>query len=71
MYDYDAFKKRLVIDPDLMGASPVFTGTRVTVKRIAKLGEREVPLVEIQADYPFISAQDVEFAQRYQKEGNV
>jgi len=60
-------KKRVVIDPDVMGGEPVFAKKRLTVRHIGSMLLRhgDGALKEIREDYPYLKPEDVEFAKLY------
>jgi len=45
------------IDPELMGGTPVFTGTRVPIKTLFDYLEGGDPIEEFLDDYPSVSKQ--------------
>lgn len=65
MSNYDDWVNSLVRDPEIMGGSTVFPGTRVTVQRIAGLIKNGEATSVILEDYPFLMEQDLEFVSRY------
>lgn len=48
-------KKLITIDPDILGGTPVFTGTRVPVESLFDHLEAGVPLAEFLDDFPTVS----------------
>jgi len=63
---FDTWKKRLTIDPDIMGGTPCFPGSRLTIDRIVALIKKEVTYSEIFSDYPFLTTEDIRYAAMYQ-----
>jgi uncharacterized protein (DUF433 family) len=62
---YQAWKRKLVRDPEIMAGETVFPNSRLTVRRIASLMERgESPAIVLE-DYPYLTRTDLEFAQIY------
>ncbi len=61
--DYRAWKATLVEDPDIMGGSTLFPGSRLTVHHIGGMQERGIDPQEILEDYPYLNQQDLDFAQ--------
>lgn len=53
---------RIVADPAILGGEPVFAGTRIAVRHVGRLAQRGVPEAELSADFPALSAADIEFA---------
>jgi uncharacterized protein (DUF433 family) len=60
-------KKRVAIDPDIMGGEPTFAKSRLTVRHIGEMLLRhgEGVLREIREDYPYLKPEDIEFAKLY------
>ena len=52
-------------DPEIMGGTPVFRGTRIPVYLIADMIERETPLGEILDGYPSLTRHMAEYARIY------
>ena len=48
-------KTLITIDPDILGGTPVFTGTRVPVESLFDHLEAGVPLDEFLDDFPSVS----------------
>ncbi|CAN5896516.1 DUF433 domain-containing protein [soil metagenome] len=48
-------KKLITIDPDILGGTPVFTGTRVPVESLFDHLEAGVPLAEFLDEFPTVS----------------
>ena len=59
---YEAGRRKAVSDPDTLGGEPVFAGTRIAIRHIGRLALRGIPAAEIKADYPALSAADIDFA---------
>lgn len=57
--------KRVATDPSVLGGEPVFRGTRLAVRRIGEAAERPAAVKEMLEDYPYLKAEDVEFARRF------
>lgn len=51
----------------VLGGETVFRNTRLSVRHIGKMYDNDVPIGEILADYPYLSAADVEFARLYHR----
>jgi uncharacterized protein (DUF433 family) len=56
---------RVVSDPRTLGGEPVFRGSRLSVRRVGDAIARGEDLAAIRADYPYLTAEDLEFAPRY------
>jgi uncharacterized protein (DUF433 family) len=55
---------KVATDPKILGGEPVFRGTRLSVRHIGQLADRET-IATILEDYPYLSEADVAFARRY------
>jgi uncharacterized protein (DUF433 family) len=64
---FEAWKAKIVINPDIMGGEPVFPKSRLTVRHIGSmmLRDRADTLQEIREDYPYLKREDIEFAKLY------
>src|SRR5262249_46334529 len=51
--------------PDILGGEPVFKGTRLPVRHIAKLSIGGESTSDILLDYPYLRDQDITFARLY------
>jgi uncharacterized protein (DUF433 family) len=56
---------RVVSDPAILGGEPVFRDSRLSVRRVGDALEHGEAVATVLEDYPYLSAQDVEFARRY------
>lgn len=61
---FEAWKKKIVINPKILGGEPVFPKSRLSVRHIGALLMND-GLEEIREDYPYLSEQDIEFAKLY------
>ena len=61
---FTAWKKKIVVNPKILGGEPVFPNTRLSVRHIGSLVMNE-GLDEIHEDYPYLSEKDIEFARLY------
>lgn len=61
------WEKRLVTDSNIMGGETVFPNSRLTVRRVGAMLERGESSEVIGEDYPYLSQEDLEFAQIYVK----
>jgi uncharacterized protein (DUF433 family) len=64
---FEAWKKQLVSDPDIMGGETVFPGSRLTVRHVGAMVSQGEQVSTIREDYPYLSEGDVEFAHIYFK----
>lgn len=55
---------KVATDPSILGGEPVFRGTRLSVRHIGQLADRET-IGAILEDYPYLTEADVAFARRY------
>jgi uncharacterized protein (DUF433 family) len=58
-------RKRVVSDPEILGGTPVFRGTRIPLEHIVGLIRKAVSMTEITEDYPSLSEKDIEYARVY------
>ena len=59
---FDTWQKRLTIDPDIMGGTPCFPDSRLTLDRVVGLVNKEATYSEIFNDYPFLTTEDIRYA---------
>jgi uncharacterized protein (DUF433 family) len=64
---FDAWKRRLSSDPDIMAGELVFPCSRLTVRQLGELLERGDAPNDVLAEYPELSPEDVEFSQLFVK----
>jgi uncharacterized protein (DUF433 family) len=57
--------ERLEENEEVLGGEPVFKGTRLSVRHIGRMRAKGEPVERIIEDYPYLSAEDVEFARLY------
>jgi uncharacterized protein (DUF433 family) len=62
---FEAWKRQLVIDDHILGGEPVFPKSRLAVRHVGGMRLRGVAVKEIQEDYPYLKADDIEFAEMY------
>ena|ERR1700733_5985402 len=58
-------KRRLVIDPDVLGGEPTFAKSRLAVRHVGGMLLRGASPEEVCDDYPYLKADDIEFAPVY------
>ena len=58
-------ERHIVEDPQILGGSPCFGGTRVPIANVLSAAQRGVPLDQLKADYPFLTEQLLEDAKVY------
>jgi uncharacterized protein (DUF433 family) len=56
---------RVISDPAVLGGEPVFRESRLSVRRIGDAIAHGEDLAAIREDYPYLTAEDLEFAPRY------
>jgi uncharacterized protein (DUF433 family) len=61
---FQAWKKKIVVNPKILGGEPVFPDSRLSVRHIGALVMND-GLEEIREDYPYLKEQDIEFAKLY------
>lgn len=64
---FQAWKENLVSDPNIMGGETVFHNSRLTVRHIGSMLDRGESLKNIHEDYPYLTEEDIKFAQVYVK----
>lgn len=62
---FKRWRETIVIDPDILGGDPVFPNSRLDVEHIGALTLQGVPASEILEDWPYLTPDDLEFAQVY------
>jgi uncharacterized protein (DUF433 family) len=58
-------RRRVVVDPTILGGEPVFKGSRLSVRHIGGLPAGEHP--NVLEDYPYLSREDIHFAAIYSR----
>jgi uncharacterized protein (DUF433 family) len=56
---------RVVSDPAILGGESVFRDSRLSVRRVGAALEHGEAVASVLEDYPYLNAQDLEFARRY------
>ncbi len=64
---FEAWKARLVSNPNVLGGEIVFPGSRLSVQRIGGSLERGETLAVLREDYPYLTDEDFYFARIYVK----
>jgi uncharacterized protein (DUF433 family) len=64
---FEAWKKKLVTNADILGGEPVFPKSRLAVRQIGGMLLRGASRDELREDYPNLKAEDLEFAPVYTK----
>ncbi|MEA5506271.1 DUF433 domain-containing protein [Halotia wernerae UHCC 0503] len=64
---FQAWKKNLVSDPNIMGGETVFPNSRLTVRHIGSMLDKGESLELVCKDYPYLTEEDIKFAQVYVK----
>jgi uncharacterized protein (DUF433 family) len=62
---FATWKKKLITRNDILGGEPVFPNSRLAVRQIGEMARRGAPVKEILEDYPYLDAQDIEFAKQF------
>jgi uncharacterized protein (DUF433 family) len=58
-------RRRVVVDPTILGGEPVFKGSRLSVRHIGGVPAGEHP--NVLEDYPYLSKEDIHFAAIYSR----
>jgi uncharacterized protein (DUF433 family) len=64
---FEAWERRLVMRPEILGGEPVFPRSRLAVRHIGGMLERGVPRSEILEDYPYLTPSDLDFSLRFMR----
>jgi uncharacterized protein (DUF433 family) len=64
---FEAWKARLVSNPNILGGEVVFPNSRLSVQRIGGCLARGETLEVLREDYPYLTDEDFDFAQIYVK----
>lgn len=64
---FQVWKEHLVSDPNIMAGETVFPNSRLTVRHIGAMVDRGESLEVIHEDYPYLTEEDIKFAQVYVK----
>jgi uncharacterized protein (DUF433 family) len=64
---FETWKAGLDSKPDILGGEVTFPGVRLSVRRIGGALERGESLEVLKQDYPYLSSEDLAFAQMYVK----
>ncbi len=59
---------RVTSDPSVLGGEPVFSGTRLSVRRIGEAAEQGEAVATLLEDYPYLTIEDVEFARWFARD---
>jgi uncharacterized protein (DUF433 family) len=65
MAGQETLLQRIVIDPDVMAGKPIIRGTRIPVDLIIRLLGQPLTVPDLLADYPHLTAEDVQAALLY------
>jgi uncharacterized protein (DUF433 family) len=63
----NAAASRIVEDPEILGGTPCFAGTRVPIENVVRAAEAGMPFSELKSAYPFLSLDLMEDAAVYIK----
>jgi uncharacterized protein (DUF433 family) len=66
---YQEWKACLVNDPDILGGTTTFPGSRLAIIHIGGMALAGEPFDTILEDYPYLTKEDIMFACRYVEEG--
>lgn len=59
------YKRRIVVDPEIMAGKPVIAGTRIPVELVLKKLSQGIDVKEVLEDYPRLTKDDVRAAILY------
>lgn len=62
---FEAWKKKIVVNPHILGGEPVFPKSRLSVRHIGAMLLGDGPIGEVREDYPYLNEEDLEFAKLY------
>ena len=62
---FEAWKRKLIVDDRVLGGEPVFPKSRLAVRNVGGMRLRGASIEEILEDYPYLKAEDIEFAGMY------
>lgn len=57
--------KKVTACEEIMGGEPTFSGTRVTIKRVALLAKQWATYSYLFAEYPFLTTEDIRYAVQF------
>lgn len=60
-----ALKKYITIDKDILGGTPVVSGTRIPVERIKELVKQGYSTEDLQGEYPHVDPKKIQFLMAY------
>ncbi len=64
---FEAWRSKLVSNPNILGGETVFPNSRLSVQRIGSSLERGETLTVLREDYPYLTDEDFQFARIYFK----
>lgn len=59
---FEIWKAHLVVSETILGGEPVFPNSRLAVRQIGEMLRRGASPAELLEDYPYLTAEDLEFA---------
>jgi uncharacterized protein (DUF433 family) len=59
---FTSWKRKLAVNPKILGGEPVFRNSRLSVRSIGGLLDRGASPESIREDYPYLDYEDLEFA---------
>ncbi len=59
------WRKRIVIDPNVMLGKPVIAGTRITVEQVLRKLAANMSVEELLRDYPRLTREDIQASLAY------
>lgn len=60
-----ALKKYITIDKEILGGTPVISGTRIPIERIYELVKQGYSTEDLQKEYPHVDTKKIQFLMAY------
>ena len=64
-------KKYITIDEDILGGSPVITGTRIPIERLRELVKQGYTTQDLREEYPQVGVKKIQFLIAYLMEAGL
>jgi len=64
-------KKYITIDEDILGGSPVITGTRIPIERLRELVKQGYTTQDLREEYPQVAVKKIQFLIAYLMEAGL
>lgn len=66
-----ALGRYISIDPEILGGTPVVSGTRIPVARLSQLVKQGYSLESVQEEYPWVNERKIQFLVAYLMEAGL